>query len=412
MPKSGSSRRRKSSSRTSRKSGSRKAPTIWSLIGVVALLVVGYLANEGYIDLEEVAKYIPPDVLEDVGVSLPQEEQAPPPVIESNSGSLQVFFTTPSLVYPDERDRRTPPPSEQAMLADIDAATTSVDVAAFEYDLESVADALIRAHERGVAVRLALDRENLEKPDDSEWAGRVEAAGIPIAWEESTGFLHSKFAIIDNSIAWMGSWNFSNNGTYRNNNNLIRFTIPAIVENYAAEFAQMHEGYFGNDKESLAPNPLVQTDTMFIENYFSPQDRPQPVLVEQIQAAQQSIRFLAFSYTSDPIAEAMIERHNAGVAVQGVFETRNANGIGAEYQRLKENGVDVLEDGNCYTMHHKVIIIDDATVITGSYNFTRRAEETNDENLVIIDSPEVASQYLEEFERVYNQAQNPTRCGQ
>jgi phosphatidylserine/phosphatidylglycerophosphate/cardiolipin synthase-like enzyme len=61
-------------------------------------------------------------------------------------------------------------------------------------------------------------------------------------------------------------------------------------------------------------------------------------------------------------------------------------------------------------MHHKVIIIDDATVITGSYNFTRRAAHTNDENLLIIDSPALAAQFAAEFERVYRQARNPPRC--
>jgi phosphatidylserine/phosphatidylglycerophosphate/cardiolipin synthase-like enzyme len=239
----------------------------------------------------------------------------------------------------------------------------------------------------------------------------MEEVGIPIAWEESTAFLHSKFAIIDQSIVWMGSWNFTTNGTYRNNNNLIRFTIPAVVANYEAEFSQMAAGVFGNDKESLAPYPYIQADAIAIENRFSPQDRAADSIVQRVLDAEQSIRFLTFSYTSDPIAEAMVERHQAGVLVQGVFETRNAGGIGSEQERLRDNGIEALEDGNCYTMHHKVIIIDEETVITGSYNFTRRAEETNDENFVIIDDPTIASQYLEEFERVYDQALHPTRCG-
>jgi phosphatidylserine/phosphatidylglycerophosphate/cardiolipin synthase-like enzyme len=107
----------------------------------------------------------------------------------------------------------------------------------------------------------------------------------------------------------------------------------------------------------------------------------------------------------------MVDRLDAGVQVQGVFENRNANGIGSEFERLVAADADVWTDGNCYTMHHKVIILDGETVITGSYNFTARAEETNDENLLIIDDPELAALYLEEFERVYNQARNPTTCG-
>ena len=82
----------------------------------------------------------------------------------------------------------------------------------------------------------------------------------------------------------------------------------------------------------------------------------------------------------------------------------------ADFNRLKQSGVDVLEDGNCYILHHKVIIIDERTVITGSYNFTGSAERDNDENLVIIDDPTLARVYLDEFQRVYAQAQTPTRC--
>jgi len=310
------------------------------------------------------------------------------------------------------RDKRTAPPFEQALIADIDSAQASVDIAAFEYNLESVADALLRAHQRGVAVRLALDRENLEDPDDSLWASHIEDAGIPISWEDSTAFLHSKFAVIDSAVVWMGSWNFTNNCTYRNNNNLLRFTIPALVENYSTEFSQMFdEEHFGTDKEPQTPNPVIDVGGMLIENCFSPQDGCAEPVLEHISEAQRSIKFLAFSYTSDLIGDAMIERHQAGVQVQGVFETRNARGTGSEFARLKQVGIEVLEDGNCYTMHHKMIVIDDHIVITGSYNFTKRAEETNDENFVIIDNQELATAYTEEFERVYNQALSPTRCG-
>lgn len=346
------------------------------------------------------------------------DESAPRTAVSGTNGqagepndALQVFFTTPTLVYPDVPDQRTPPSYEQAIIADLDAAQSSIDMAVFEYNLTSIADALIRAKERGVQVRLALDRENLEKPEMSSWAGDVEQADIPIAWEDSDAFLHSKFIIVDNALVWTGSWNATVNDTYRNNNNLLRFTIPEIVANYAAEFGQMFEGAFGNDKESLAPNPSVEFNGIHLENYFSPQDGIEQHILQRLNEARKTIRFLAFSFTSDAVAQALLERQSAGVTVQGVFENRNAGGTGAEFGALESEGVDVLEDGNCYTMHHKFFIIDDATVVTGSYNFTARAEDTNDENLLIIDNPTIAQQYREEFERVYSQAETPPRCG-
>ena len=72
--------------------------------------------------------------------------------------------------------------------------------------------------------------------------------------------------------------------------------------------------------------------------------------------------------------------------------------------------MDVLEESNCYILHHKVIVIDERPVLTGSYNFTGSAEKDNDENLVIVDDPNLARIYLEKFERVYAHAQAPARC--
>lgn len=384
-----------------RRSTSRARPrrtTRQQLSGRAILLLVAILIGAYLID-----RYVTPLPLP--GSTTPT---APPPA--ASGDAIQVFFTTPSLVYPDRAASRQPPPIERAIIADIDGAKTSVEFATFEYNLGSIAEALVRAKQRGVNVRAALDRENLEKVEMADFAGALQRAQIPIAWEETDAFLHSKFVIVDNALVWMGSWNATVNDTYRNNNNLLRITIPQIVQNYAAEFGQMAEGTFGKRKQSITPNPRVTSGGVTIENYFSPEDGVRQHVVEYLRAARQSIRVLAFSFTADEIKDAMLERERGGVTLQGVFEQRNAGGQGSEFEQLKNSG-QVYIDGNCYTMHHKIIIIDDRIVITGSYNFTSRAENDNDENLVIIDDPALAQQYVAEFDRVFQQAQNPTRCG-
>ncbi len=406
-----------------RKSGKRQPPRrpLWITALIVLVLLGGWVAQQqGWIDaatFEQLVGIVEQQTATEEPPPAPpppatDQHMAAPPVEQRGDSTLQAFFTTPWLTYPDVPQERTPPPHEQAIIADIHAAQSSVDVVTFEYNLTSIADALVQASERGVEVRLALDEENLEKQEMQEWIVHIEQAGLPVSWQETTAFLHSKFIIVDNRLVWMGSWNITENDTYRNNNNLLRITSPAIVANYTAEFSQMFDGQFGNSKESLAPNPAVALGDTRMENYFSPQDGVAAQIIEELERAESSIRFLAFSYTSDPIAAAMVERHQAGVQVQGVFEARNAHGTGAEFERFQEQGVDVWKDGNCYTMHHKMIIIDDRVVITGSYNFSQRAEDTNDENLVIVEDAALAAQFLEEFERVYAQARNPTECGQ
>jgi len=97
----------------------------------------------------------------------------------------------------------------------------------------------------------------------------------------------------------------------------------------------------------------------------------------------------------------MIERHRAGVAVRGVMEKRGSRSKESEFVKLKTEGIPVKIDRNRHAMHHKVIVIDGRLVITGSYNFSRNADRKNDENVLMIASPVVASAYLREFERLY-----------
>lgn len=326
-------------------------------------------------------------------------------------GAIEIFFTTPQLVYPDIPDKRSPQPFVERLIADIDAATTSVDAATFEYNLTSVGEALVRAKKRGVKVRLALDEEHLEEKEEmAAWAKSIQAAKIPVSWEETSNFLHSKFFVIDGAIAWTGSWNLTNNDTFRNNNNILRITAPGLVANYQAEFTQMFSGTFGPHKETVATTPTATLGATQVENYFSPSDGVLAKLLPHLKGAKKSIYFMTFSFTEDSIAQVMIDKKNAGLSVKGVFEKRNANSSGSELPTLRSAGLDVREDGNCYTMHHKVIIIDERTVITGSYNFTARAEEKNDENVVILNDPAVASLYLDEFTRVYDQASQSLPC--
>jgi phosphatidylserine/phosphatidylglycerophosphate/cardiolipin synthase-like enzyme len=362
----------------------------WVLLALLAL-VLFYLLQSGAGAL----------LLDRAGSGLPDDQAVRP---------LQAFFTTPTLVYPDRPDRRGRAPLLEAALADLDRARTSIDLATFDFDIAAVTDALIRAQKRGVAVRVIIDSENLDTPEVAAQAGRLQAAGILVRFDRREPFMHDKFLVVDGAVVWTGSWNGTANDTFRNNNNMLRFASTTIAAAYTYEFDQMVHGRLGGSKHSTPRPERIPVGTATVEVYFAPTDGVAEHILERLQAARASIRFLAFSYTSDAIAAQMVARAQDGLVVQGVFEAQNADGSGSVFQALSGGGVDVLEDGNCYLMHHKVIVIDDRTVITGSYNFTKSAERDNDENLVIVDDPTLARAYLDEFERVYTQAQSPTRC--
>jgi phosphatidylserine/phosphatidylglycerophosphate/cardiolipin synthase-like enzyme len=180
-----------------------------------------------------------------------------------------------------------------------------------------------------------------------------------------------------------------------------------LAQNYETEFQEMLNGQFGPTSPANTPNPSFTIDGVRVESFFSPEDGVMPRLVDFARAAQSTLHFMAFSFTDDDLASAMIERAGAGVEVLGIFEQRGANTEFSSCPPLLSAGLDVRLDGNPRTFHHKVVIVDGAAVAIGSFNYSSNASESNDENLIIVHDPSVASQYEEEFNRRWAEALLP-----
>ena len=197
--------------------------------------------------------------------------------------------------------------------------------------------------------------------------------------------------------------NFTTGGGYTDNNNLIRLRSSKLAEDYTHEFEQMFlDDHFGTEKKPETPNPTLTVNGSQIEVYFSPEDGTLEHILNAVDGAQESIYFMAYSFTSDELAEAIIQRANAGVTVRGVFDKdQYHSNAGTEYDNLHDAGLDVWLDGNPRLMHHKVIVIDEKIVILGSYNFSNNAEHYNDENTLIIHNQDIAAQYMLEFQQIY-----------
>jgi phosphatidylserine/phosphatidylglycerophosphate/cardiolipin synthase-like enzyme len=208
---------------------------------------------------------------------------------------------------------------------------------------------------------------------------------------------------------WTGSTNITENGIFRNNNNVIVINSPRVAAMYEREFDEMWNGQFGPTSPSTRDSQQTTINGVPVQVLFGSEDKAMPDLVDLVDGAQQSVRFMAFSFTRDDLGDAMLSRAEAGLNVQGIFEARGSETEFSELPRLFCAGLAVRQDGNPRAMHHKVIIIDGQKVVTGSFNFSNNAEESNDENLVIIADPNLAAQYLQEFERRWAEAVAPTR---
>src|SRR3990170_2059242 len=324
----------------------------------------------------------------------PQPENPP-----GNPGEwYRIYFTDPGS--PESRTLRGGIDGELAEA--IDQARVSVDLAVYDLNLWSLRDALLRADRRGVSVRVVTESDNLDTPEIQALAEE----GIPVLGDRREGSMHNKFVVIDRMDVWTGSMNFTINGAYENNNNLVRVRSPRLAEDYLVEFEEMFiADQFGQGSPANTPFPTVTVNGDTVEVYFSPEDGTAARLIELIQAAEQSVYFMAYSFTSDDLATAMLRSMEQGFVVVGVMdESQYHSNVGSEFDRLRSAGLDVRLDGNADNMHHKVLIIDRQIVVTGSYNFSANAENRNDENTLILHSVEIAGQFMEEFDKIFSAA--------
>ena len=132
------------------------------------------------------------------------------------------------------------------------------------------------------------------------------------------------------------------------------------------------------------PTPAASQDG--IEVFFSPKGGCTLVIIDMIERAQDSIRVQAYSFTSAPIAKAILEAHKTGVEVTVVLDSSQRTAQYSSATFFHNQGIPVLIDSKHAIAHNKIILIDDSAIITGSFNFSKAAEQRNAENLLVIEN--------------------------
>lgn len=286
---------------------------------------------------------------------------------------------------------------DEAFLDFLRSAKKSIYGAFYDFEWTEAARVLAEKKSEGVDVALVCDSDYGSR----EAIKACAQAGIKVVFDERNGLMHDKFCVVDGERVWTGSTNCTENCLFRNNNNSLAILSEKLAANYAAEFDEMFtQGRFGKKSPRATPYPQLAVGDVNIECYFAPEDDVSREVEAEIEAAKTSIDFLAFSFTSRDLAEAMARRQRAGVRVRGVFDTQQAGSKYSQDEYLAQKGAAVYMDSAPHAMHHKVIVVDGQTVVTGSYNFSKSAEEKNDENVVIIHSAEIAKEYEREFEKL------------
>ena len=293
----------------------------------------------------------------------------------------------------------------------IDQATTSIDVAAYNNNRSEIVQALNNAANRGVRVRYIAEGENANTALNTSLAFQV------LERNDDDGIMHHKFLVIDvddpdNCWIITGSTNLTTQQIATDNNHMLFIQDQSLAVVYEMEFEEMwgsntaspnlSQSRFGANKRDNTPHWLMVGEVP-IQSYFSPSDNTAFHISAALQDAEESISFALLLFTHNPLAETIIQKHFQGLNVRGLINDIDASGT--RYPKLKSNNINVHPNGvNGVQLHHKYAIIDaDALnsqpkVITGSHNWTNRANNHNDENTLIIHSTAITNIFRQEFE--------------
>lgn len=332
--------------------------------------------------------------------------------------TLYAIGGDPGLFFTDNMAATSTSPNvtamEQAVLSRIHGAVTSIDATLYDFNRDSIRDALIAAKNRGVAVRVVADNETRHHNDSYiPYYQALENAGIPIVDDNTdSAIMHDKYMVFDGQVVWTGSANYTDNDFTLNHNNSLVFTSTALADVYLSDFNQMFAGNFMSAKQPTAKT--IDYNGVPVEVYMAPQDDPIEAIIEEVNAATSSISFAIFFFTDDPLGDALIAAKQRGVTVRGLWDTLGAASPFSEDERLCAAGIPVKRENTTGKMHNKFMVIDagqaGGRVVTGSLNWTGSGNDKNSENTLIVHSQDVASQYAASWQAMWDFLDLATQC--
>ncbi len=212
--------------------------------------------------------------------------------------------------------------------------------------------------------------------------------------KSSRGLMHNKFCV-SNDVVLTGSFNPLKKSI--SFDNVVMINSSTLAANYREEFFELQN----KGKNRKTRNTKVMLSGKLIENYFCPDDDCLRRIIEELSRANSTVKFMAYSFTDPEIASELAAKRSEGIEIRGMFE-KSGNNKYSKHDFLELQGISVKWFQKPGNLHHKVFIIDNKTVITGSMNPTKAGNEKNDENILIIHDETIARQFLEEFERLWS----------
>lgn len=150
-------------------------------------------------------------------------------------------------------------------------------------------------------------------------------------------------------------------------------------------------------------SPIAAAGPIESHAYFTPGDDCAGRIIDLIRQARRSIDICVFTITHDQIASAIEQTHERGIAVRIITDHGKSLDVGSDIERMARQGLNIRLETSDHHMHHKFAIFDSATLLSGSYNWTRSAAIYNQENILITNDPSLVKDFSREFTKLWNQ---------
>lgn len=271
------------------------------------------------------------------------------------------------------------------LIAELDAARSSISIEIYLLTDEQVLQALFRARDRGVTVRVLLEKDPYGGSNQQpEIFATLAEGGIQVRWNDAAKrFSHVKLIVIDQRVAMIMNLNITYSALNRNRELAVITTDPALVDHASRIFEHDWQG-----KEGSIPGPLV----------LSP-DTSRATIIGLIDAAVESIDIYAEAMTDRQFIERVIAALDRGVRVRIIMtQSYGQNLLGEPVGELVRNGAELHTLANPY-IHAKLILVDGKQALIGSQNYTATSMDQNREVGVVISAPSNIQRLQRVFDR-------------
>ncbi len=316
------------------------------------------------------------------------------------NGAIEMYFINPNLYpLPSKRARTN---LAQAIIYNINNSKTSIDAALYGLEgQDEILQALIKAKERGVRVRIVTDSNPC---GDDTYLDTYKLRKYFDAKDDNSPFImHNKFFIFDSQKLLTTSANISSTGTGGYNSNTAVLINSAVVASiYLKEFEQMYQGLFhkSKTKNELVDFKLDKNTSLSV--YFAPVSDILTPVVNEINLAKREILVSAFYLTHREIISALIAAKARNVDVVVTMDALGAYKFKERINWLKQANIKVKTENWGGKNHQKNILIDNCIFISGSANFSKNAVIKNDENLFILKNCTLGNAYKKYYYKLYN----------